>query len=351
MLINKLDFDIPKNLIALHQIEPRDKSKLVIVGKNKFKVCSFDKIVDFLQPNDALIFNQTKVLPAGIDGYLNGQKVSVNLNRLLQKKGKVVWSAFFKTSRKVGKDDEVFFSKNFSAKIESIQIYKGTKLFIISFMYSYQKFLTLLEKFGNAPLPPYIKKFREPNNIDKKTYQSILARNIGSVAAPTASLHFTEKLLGKIKQRGISIIKVTLHVSAGTFIPIREKNINNHEIHEEYGFVSIRAARLINKIKKEGGKIIAVGTTVLRILETAKAQNGYLKPFRGETNIFIKPGWEINSIDGLITNFHTSKSTLLAIVLTLIGEKKTKELYEFAIKKKLRFFSFGDACLIFKKNV
>lgn len=350
MLIDKLDFNIPKNLIALYQKEPRDKSKLVVSQKNKFKIFSFEKIIDFLQPNDALIFNETKVLPAGIDGFVDGCKVSVNLNRLLQNKNKVIWSAFFKTSRKVKENDKLLFSKNFVAKVDAIKIYKGTKLFIISFSYTYSKFLTYLNQFGEAPLPPYIKKLRKPKKKDKNTYQSILAKNGGSVAAPTASLHFSNKLLKKIKKKGISIIKVTLHISAGTFIPIRERNINNHQMHEEYGYISARSAELVNKIKKKGGKIIAVGTTVLRLLEACKGHNGEVNPFKGETNIFIKPGWNINSIDGLITNFHTPKSTLLAIIFTMIGEKKTKELYKFAIRKKLRFFSYGDACLIFNNN-
>ena len=189
-----------------------------------------------------------------------------------------------------------------------------------------------------------------PAKSDLKDYQSILAKNDGSVAAPTASLHFSKRLLNKLQKKGIKIIHITLHVSAGTFLPIREKNIHKHKMHFEYGQISKKSCLQINNVKKNGGKIIAVGTTVLRILESSKDSNGFVLPFKGETNIFIKPGWEITTVNGLITNFHTPKSTLLTIVFTILGEKKTKLLYEYAIRKKLRFFSYGDACLLWKKN-
>jgi len=163
-------------------------------------------------------------------------------------------------------------------------------------------------------------------------------------------LHFSKKLLKDLKKKNIKIIKITLHVSGGTFLPIKVSNINKHIMHYEYGHITKRASKKINTIKKNGGRIIAVGTTVLRLLETAKNSKGYIKPYKGETNIFIKPGWLINSVNGIITNFHTPKSTLLVLIYAIIGEEKTKKLYKFAIKNKLRFFSYGDACLIWNKN-
>ena len=202
---------------------------------------------------------------------------------------------------------------------------------------------------GKIPLPPYIKK-RGTNISDINDYQTIFAKNEGAVAAPTASLHFTERLINQIKKKKISIIKTTLHINGGTFIPVKTNDISQHLMHFESGEISTLAANKINSIKKKGGKLIAVGTTVLRLLESSKDSKGNIKPFKGKTNIFIKPGWKVNTIDGIITNFHTPYSTLLALVFAILGRKKTLQLYDYAIKNRIRFFSYGDACLIWNKN-
>ena len=180
--------------------------------------------------------------------------------------------------------------------------------------------------------------------------QTIFAKKEGAVAAPTASFHFTKSLITKLKKKQIKIICITLHVNGGTFIPIRTANVLKHEMHYEFGFISKKSAQDINKVKKRGGKVIAIGTTVLRLLESSKNSKGYISAYNGETNIFIKPGWKVNSVDGLVTNFHTPKSSLLLLVIALLGKKQTMRLYDYAIKKKLRFFSYGDACLIWNKN-
>ena len=219
----------------------------------------------------------------------------------------------------------------------------------IKFDLPYKEFLEKIKIFGKPPIPPYIKK-RGHKKSDFNNYQTIFAKNEGAVAAPTASFHFTKRLINKLKKKKIKIIYITLHVNGGTFIPIRTANVFKHKMHHEYGCISKESSDEINKVKNNGGRIIAIGTTVLRLLESSKDSKGYISPYKGETNIFIKPGWEINSVDGLVTNFHTPKSTLLLLIFALIGKKKTMRLYDFAIKNKLRFFSYGDACLIWNKN-
>ena len=347
MIIDKLDYEVPKDLIALYPKKPRDSSKIVIVDKT-FKIVEFKKIINKLNPNDALVFNDTKVLPAGLEGKINHRKVSVNLNKLISKK-KLIWSAFIKSKQIINEGDIINFSKNFIAQIYKIEKNSSSKFYFLFFDFTYKTFIKKLRNNGTPPLPPYIKNKRQIVSSDSKDYQSILAKKEGAVAAPTASLHFTESLLRKISKKKIKIINVTLQISAGTFLPIKSKNINNHKMHSEFGTITKKSAQEINKIKRNGGKIIAVGTTVLRILESSKNSSGIVLPFKGETDIFIKPGWKINSVDGLITNFHTPKSSLLAIIYSLIGERKTRKLYKFAVNKKLRFFSYGDACLIWNR--
>ena len=236
------------------------------------------------------------------------------------------------------------FKKQF-AEIIKIHDYEIS----LKFDLPYKEFLEKVKIFGKPPIPPYIKK-RGHKKSDFNNYQTIFAKNEGAVAAPTASFHFTKRLINKLKKKKIKIIYITLHVNGGTFIPIRTANVFKHKMHYEYGCISKKSSEEINKVKNNGGRIIAIGTTVLRLLESSKDSKGYISPYKGETNIFIKPGWEINSVDGLVTNFHTPKSTLLLLIFTLIGKKKTMRLYDFAIKNKLRFFSYGDACLIWNKN-
>tara|TARA_B100000686_G_C16783298_1_gene973456 strand:- start:2050 stop:3099 length:1050 start_codon:yes stop_codon:yes gene_type:complete len=349
MHLDQFNYKIPNDLIAIYPIKPRDSSKIVIVEKN-FKIKNFYEIVNFLNPNDALVFNNTKVIKARLDGFISQGKISVNLNRQIKNKN-VLWTAFIKSNKKPRKKDVIRFSKNFYAIIIDIIQNNNTKEYLLSFECSHKTFKKNLDIFGKVPLPPYINKKRVDAFSDLEDYQSILAKKNGAVAAPTASLHFTKKLLTKIKNKKIQIINITLHINGGTFIPIKTKNINNHKMHFEFGEITENAANKINTTKKNGGRIVAVGTTVLRLLESAKDSKGHIKPFKGETNIFIKPGWKVNTVDGFITNFHTPKSSLLVLVCAIIGKKITKKLYEFAIQNKLRFFSYGDACLIWNKNV
>ena len=343
MHLRDLDYEIPKELIALYPVKPRDSSKLVVVGKNK-RIIKFNEIINELNSSDAIVINNTKVIQAELEGVIENQKVSINLNKIENKKENT-WSVFLKTKKKLKTGMEISIFKKQFAEIIKIQDYEIT----LKFDLPYKEFLNKIKIFGKPPIPPYIKK-RGHKNSDLNNYQTIFAENEGAVAAPTASFHFTKRLINKLKTKKIKIIYITLHVNGGTFIPIRTANIFKHKMHYEYGCISKESSEEINKVKNNGGRIIAIGTTVLRLLESSKDSKGYISPYKGETNIFIKPGWEINSVDGLVTNFHTPKSTLLLLIFTLIGKKKTMRLYDFAIKNKLRFFSYGDACLIWNKN-
>ena len=347
MLLSDLEFEIPDDLIATRPAKPRDESKLVIVGNN-FKTVKFKQITNIIEPNDAIVFNDTKVIHSFLNGIIKTRKVSVNLNRIIDEKKKI-WSVFIKSNKKPKVNDKIIFNQEFCASIIDETFDKNYKSFLIKFNCKPNDLKRKLNNFGEIPIPPYISKKRKIDKYDFHDYQTIFAEKDGAVASPTASLHFTDKLIKNLKEKNVHFINITLHVNGGTFLPIKTQNINDHKMHSEFGEITEDSANKINKVKENGGKIIAVGTTVLRILESSKNSNGQILPFKGETNIFIRPGCLINTIDGIITNFHTPKSSLLLLVFALLGKEKTFKLYNYAIKKRLRFFSYGDACLIWNK--
>ncbi len=349
MNLKTLDYDLPKELIAQKPVKPRDKSFLINV-KNNFEIYKFSYLKNLLRKGDCLVINNTKVIPAKLSGFCDGKKISVTLNSLEKKKPSVEWTAFCKPLKRIDKNQKIKFSDKLIGEIYDIKKSDGLPYLIISFKLNFTSFLREIEKLGKIALPPYIKTIRNFNSLDKKNYQTIFSKIQGAVAAPTASLHFSQKLKTMLIKNGVKIVYVTLHVNGATFLPIRTENVNDHKMHHEYGEITKKSSILINNVKKDGGKLIAVGTTVLRLLESSKDKEGYVLPFKGKTNIFIKPGWQINTIDGLITNFHTPHSSLLLILHTLIGEKRTRELYEYAIQNKIRFLSYGDACLIWTNN-
>ena len=348
MKLNELDYEINSDLIALRPKQPRDESKLLI-SENPLKIIRFKNIIEILNPGDVLIINDTKVIRSDVTGYVNKSKVSINLNKIIDKK-KNLWSVFIKSNKKIQSNQNINLSEKVYCKIIEIREDKNYLSYIVKFSLIYSELIEFLDSYGNMPLPAYIKKKRLLNQSDYKNYQAIFADRIGAVAAPTASLHFTKRLIDKIKKKGVNIIKLTLHVNGGTFIPIKSNDIEDHLMHYEKGLITKESANKINYLKKKGGRVFAVGTTVLRLLESSKDHKGKVKAFDGETNIYIKPGWKINTIDALITNFHTPKSTLLLLIYAILGKKKTQEVYKFAIKNKLRFFSYGDACLIWNRN-
>ena len=348
MKLKELDYEINSDLIALRPKQPRDESKLLI-SENPLKIIRFKNIIEILNPGDVLIINDTKVIRSDVTGYVNKSKVSINLNKIIDKK-KNLWSVFIKSNKKIQSNQNINLSEKVYCKIIEIREDKNYLSYIVKFSLIYSELIEFLDSYGNMPLPAYIKKKRLLNQSDYKNYQAIFADRIGAVAAPTASLHFTKRLIDKIKKKGVNIIKLTLHVNGGTFIPIKSNDIEDHLMHYEKGLITKESANKINYLKKKGGRVFAVGTTVLRLLESSKDREGKVKAFDGETNIYIKPGWKINTIDALITNFHTPKSTLLLLIYAILGKKKTQEVYKFAIKNKLRFFSYGDACLIWNRN-
>ena len=342
MLTKKFDFKVPDSLIALEPVSPRDSSKLIEVS-NIFSINNFTGLLDILKKNDCLVLNDTKVIPATLKCKYEKKEVEITLNKLIVISPKIIWSVFIKPLKKVKNEVTVKFGDSFFGKI-----IKSNNQVLIEFNYKYAKFLTLIHHYGVLALPAYISKKRVFQEVDYQNYQTVFAKKEGAVAAPTASLHFTERLLKKIIDKGVKIVMVTLHVNGGTFLPIRKQNIEEHMMHFEFGEINKNAAKIINDTRINGNKCIAVGTTVLRLLETAKKNNGQISEYCGETDIFIKPGWKINSVDGLITNFHTPRSTLFILICAMIGVNKAKRLYKFAIRNKLRFFSYGDACLLWK---
>ena len=347
MLLSDLDFKIPDDLIATRPAKPRDESKLVIV-ENNFKTIKFKQIINIIRPNDAIVFNDTKVIHSFLNGFIKTRKVSINLNKLFDQK-KEIWSVFIKSNKKPQINDKIIFDNELFALIIDEIFDKNYQFFLIKFNLKSNDLKKKLNNFGKIPLPPYINKKRSIDENDFQDYQTVFAEKDGAVASPTASLHFSKKLIKDLKIKKVNFINITLHVNGGTFLPIKTQNIEDHKMHSELGEISEDSARRINKVKESGGRIIAVGTTVLRILESSKNSNGQILPFKGETNIFLKPGCLINTVDGIITNFHTPKSSLLLLVFALLGKEKTLNLYNYAIKNRLRFFSYGDACLIWNK--
>jgi len=347
MLLSDLDFKIPDDLIATRPAKPRDESKLVIV-ENNFKTIKFKQIINIIRPNDAIVFNDTKVIHSFLNGFIKTRKVSINLNKLFDQK-KEIWSVFIKSNKKPKINDKIIFDNELFALIIDEIFDKNYQFFLIKFNLKSNDLKKKLNNFGEIPLPPYINKKRSIDENDFQDYQTVFAEKDGAVASPTASLHFTKKLIKDLKIKKVNFINITLHVNGGTFLPIKTQNIEDHKMHSELGEISEDSAKRINKVRENGGRIIAVGTTVLRILESSKNSNGQILPFKGETNIFLKPGCLINTVDGIITNFHTPKSSLLLLVFALLGKEKTLNLYNYAIKNRLRFFSYGDACLIWNK--
>ena len=331
MDISKFDYNLPQELIAQSPASPRDHSKLLIIDRENghFEHKHFYDIIDYLTPNDVLVLNKTKVFPARFYGTKEtGGKIEV---LLIEEVKTGVWKALTKPGLK---DGQVITFKGCSFKVlghEEQTVLLKTNIDKI-------ELLNLLEKYGHTPLPPYIHS-SDPESELRVKYQTVYAKITGSVAAPTAGFHFTEKLLEKIKEKGIQIEYVTLHVGLGTFAPVKTKKLEDHPMHFEYFEVEPEVADRLNKAKNMGKRIIAVGTTSVRTLENLPKTSGL-------TNLFIYPGYKFKFVDALITNFHLPKSTLLALVYALAGEKLMKKAYKVAIKNKYRFYSFGDACFI-----
>ena len=334
MLLSEFDFNLPKQLIAQNPPENRTDSRL-LVSQSPIIDANFHQIADFIKPGDLLVMNNTRVIPARLFGHkASGGKVEIMIERLLNDKQVL---AMVKASRAPKLDSFITLENGDKAQI----INKENGFYTLNF--KTDSLLKLLDEVGHIPLPPYIE--RSDKQTDLERYQTVFAKHEGAVAAPTAGLHFDDALLESLKQQGIDHAFVTLHVGAGTFQPVKADEITDHKMHSEYYEIDQTTVDKINQTKKNGGRIIAVGTTAVRSMESA-AKSGQLKSAKEETDIFIYPGYEFKVVDVMITNFHLPKSSLLMLVSAFIGRERMMEIYQHAINKEYRFFSYGDAMLL-----
>ncbi len=349
MNLSDFDFKLPEKLIATRPVSPRSAARLLVARGDNFDDSFVSDLPGFLKSGDRLVFNDTKVLPARLDGFRSrfidvdnvaSAKIEVTL---LASKKEGIWRALMKPLRKIRVGEKITFDKSF----EALLIDKVDGQGILHFNKENTEFLDRLEELGAMPLPPYIASKRQADKRDNLDYQTIFAQKIGSVAAPTASLHFDLGLLERLKKKGVETSFVTLHVGAGTFLPVKSEDIRQHKMHAEFGEINQKTVEEIRQTKKNGGRIIPVGTTALRLLETAAQSNDILSEWRGETDIFIYPGYKFIVADGLMTNFHLPKSTLMMLVSALMGKETIESIYNHAITKKYRFFSYGDSSLLF----
>lgn len=345
MLVSDFDYFLPPDLIAQTPVEPRDNARLLVYQENNNQISHrhvYD-MVNFLNAGDVLVINDSKVFPARLLGRRQSSNATVEVFLLheIDKLGK--WQVLVKMNRPK-KDDVIIFANNFFGRLIKAD---ESSTWLIEFNVSAESLWQLIEQYGQTPLPPYI---HQPDTGKlRQRYQTVFAGERGSVAAPTAGLHFTDELLEKLLNNGVKIVKVTLHVGIGTFQPVKTQTVEDHQLHAEWAELSQQTADEINQAKKDGCKVVAVGTTSVRVLEAWSNEQGFVEPKSGWLNIFIYPGYKFKRVDCLLTNFHLPKSSLLMLVSAFIGRGKILELYQQAVQQKYRFYSFGDAMLLLKK--
>ncbi len=350
------DFDLPPDRIALRPISPRDAARLLVVRPGVTPELEDRRIRDLpalLQPGDALVVNDTKVIPARLVGRRLGRGPAVKIEAtLIRRLDGSRWRAFVRPAKRLAPGDMVRFGgegrvcalEELDAIVEDREGGEVT----LSFAFAGPVLDQVIAERGNMPLPPYIASRRAPDERDRTDYQTVFARHDGSVAAPTAGLHFTEELLAQLKDRGVALQQVTLHVGPGTFLPVQAEDTADHRMHPEFGCVSKEVAAHLNEVRKGGGRIVAVGSTALRLIESAAAENGRVQPFSGETALFVTPGYRFRAVDVLMTNFHLPRSTLFMLVAAFSGLDTMRRAYAHAIAAGYRFYSYGDACLLFR---
>lgn len=340
MDVKDFDYYLPEELIAQDPLEDRSSSRLMVLDKKTGEIQHkiFKDILDYLKPGDCLVLNNTKVIPARLFGVKEGTQAKIEI-LLLKRKENDIWETLVKPGKKAKPGTKIIFGDGLLVGEVIDVVEDGNRLIQFSYEGIFEE---ILDQLGQMPLPPYITHTLK----DKNRYQTVYAKYDGSAAAPTAGLHFTKELLEKVKAKGVDIAEVTLHVGLGTFRPVKVENVLDHHMHSEFYMVSAEAAEKINATKDRGGRIISVGTTSTRTLESAADENGRLKECSGWTEIFIYPGYKFKLIDCLITNFHLPQSTLVMLVSALAGREHVLAAYEEAVKEKYRFFSFGDAMFI-----
>ncbi|MGB3554921.1 MAG: tRNA preQ1(34) S-adenosylmethionine ribosyltransferase-isomerase QueA [Jannaschia sp.] len=346
MKLSDFDFDLPDDLIATRPARPRSSARMMVVQPDAITDATVTDLVEWLRPGDRLILNDTKVIPAR----LSGERVRTSTDgpgrarvefTLVAPRADGSWRALGKPLRKMREGDRIEFAEGLTAAVGA----KDGSEVVLTFDSGNRDLDAVLDAVGEMPLPPYIASKRAPDARDRDDYQTIWARHAGAVAAPTASLHFDTLLLQSLRARGVAFTEVTLHVGAGTFLPVKVEDVTTHRMHAEWGNVGAQAVDEMTETKARGGRVIPVGTTALRLIESA-AQGGALAPFRGETDIFIRPGFAFRVADGLITNFHLPQSTLLMLVSALMGRERMLDAYAHAVRERYRFFSYGDASLL-----
>ncbi|WP_343082165.1 tRNA preQ1(34) S-adenosylmethionine ribosyltransferase-isomerase QueA [Ostreiculturibacter nitratireducens] len=347
MKLSDFDFDLPEGLIATRPARPRSSARLLVAEGDRIRDLHVRDLVDVLRAGDRLILNNTKVIPARLSGTRRrttgqGEVAAAVEVTLLEPQADGTWSALAKPLRKLKEGETVTFSPKLSAEVAEI----AEGQCALRFNLSGEDFDAALSEAGAMPLPPYIAALRAPDEADREDYQTVFARRSGAVAAPTASLHFDEPLLAALRAKGVTFTEVTLHVGAGTFLPVKVEDVTTHRMHAEWGEVTEAAAAEINATRAMGGRIIPVGTTALRLIESAAAQDGTMQPWEGATDIFIYPGYRFRVTDALMTNFHLPKSTLLMLVSALMGRERIMRIYRHAVDERYRFFSYGDASLL-----
>jgi S-adenosylmethionine:tRNA ribosyltransferase-isomerase len=339
MRVDLFDFDLPSDRIALRPAEPRDAARLLRVSQNGLGDHGMRDLPDLLRTGDLLVFNDTRVIPAQLEGRRGDARIGATLHK---REGPRRWRAFIRNAKRLREGDAVDFGVDATA-IALDREADGS--FALEFKGD-EPVELMLERVGRMPLPPYIAGKRPADARDRADYQTMFAREAGAVAAPTAALHFTPDLMAALVARGIDHVTLTLHVGAGTFLPVKAEDTADHRMHAEWGRIDAATADRLNAVHAAGGRIIAVGTTSLRLLETAADASGQIQPFAGDTAIFITPGYHFRAIDGLITNFHLPRSTLFMLVSGLMGLETMQTAYTHAIREGYRFYSYGDASLL-----
>jgi S-adenosylmethionine:tRNA ribosyltransferase-isomerase len=342
MQLSDFDFDLPEALIATRPARPRTSARLLLAEGDRISDRHVHDLVDIFRPGDRLVLNNTKVLPARLFGTRRRKDAVARIEITLLEPGPQGWRALAKPLRKVVEGEVIRFSDRLAATVAA----KTATDLTLAFTLQGDDFDTALAEAGVMPLPPYIAAKRAADDQDRTDYQTVFARHAGAVAAPTASLHFDKALLQALADRGVDFTEVTLHVGAGTFLPVKVEDVTRHRMHAEWGRVTAAAAAEINATRQAGGRIIPVGTTALRLIESAADPEGRLHPFEAETDIFIYPGYRFRVTDALMTNFHLPKSTLMMLVSALMGETRIKAIYNHAIHQGYRFFSYGDSSLL-----
>ena len=339
MRVDLFDFELPPERIALRPASPRDSARLLsVIGAGRADHLISD-LPSLLQSGDCLVFNDTRVIPAQLEGKRGEARIGATLHKRLDLRS---WQAFVRNAKRVREGDIIDFGQDVSARA-SARAADGS--LTLTFLGD-DPVEILLERAGTMPLPPYIAGKRATDDRDADDYQTMFAREKGAVAAPTAALHFTPELMAALADAGIAHETLTLHVGAGTFLPVKADDTEDHQMHSEWGLIDAATAARLNAVKARGGRIIAVGTTSLRLLESAAQEDGALMPFEGDTAIFITPGYQFRFIDGLMTNFHLPRSTLFMLVSALMGRERMQDAYAHAIADEYRFYSYGDGSIL-----